>query len=406
MAACDSADWSRLFHAYSAAADTPEHLQALLAGGTQERDAAIEHLYGSVLHQGTVYPATAVAVRVVAGILGDDRLRTPGPSGTLLLAELLRWVGDAFDSARYIRPVSPDPVTPAEVDRFFEQMEEEDLDAWGSDVVGALHAQGEQALLDAAPAVVGTLLPFVTDEDALVRQLAIGALGNIAGLASVDAELPTVRNVLQERLQDVTDRDERCELVLALAEAGVDVSPWLSDADPAVRACAALGLPDSPAATAVLLDALKDPGAADEWFAERPTRFQAHVRFHLLENLLGRGLPFADLLPTAVRLVRMASHYTVDSDIAPLLKAAFPGAHADSQPGTQPPPTDLKGPQRDFLKALVANEGLWDPRNGNAHLAFMRVGLPHDRRAVADIANGRGHRHRWFPRRSRPSSRA
>lgn len=398
LAALEAADWSRLFHAYAAATDTPAHLRALLSGNEQEREDALEHLYGAVLHQGTVYPATAVAVRVVAGVLHDDALRQPLPDGTPLLVGLLRWLGDAFDSAQYVQPSQDQALADEVIEAFFAQLLADDLDAWRGEAVAVLHARGGQDLLDSATDVIAPVLPFLGDDDPLVRQLAADALGNIAKVAP-DADRATVRVQLQERLTRPAGRDERCQLVLALAAADADVTPWLADPDQAVRSCAALGLPSSEAATAVLLEALEDPAAADEWFDERPGRFQAHVRFHLLEDVLARGLPFAEVLPAALRLVKLASHYSISSDVEPLLLAAFPDI--DPRAREVPPArsaTELDDAQRRLLLALVANGELWDPRNGNAKGAFRRVGLPHDRKAIELLA-GQQPSSRWLRRR-------
>lgn len=67
--AADGVDWSRLFHAYAPATDTPAHLNALIGDDPEAQLAALDHLDGAVLHQGTVYTVTPVAVRVVAGSL-------------------------------------------------------------------------------------------------------------------------------------------------------------------------------------------------------------------------------------------------------------------------------------------------------------------------------------------------
>ncbi|WP_433606505.1 hypothetical protein ACQP2P_30230 [Dactylosporangium sp. CA-139114] len=64
-------------------------------------------------------------------------------------------------------------------------------------------------------------------------------------------------------------------------------------------------------------------------------------------------------------LAPVASVHTARSDWGPLLKA-------------------LPEPQRaEYLRALAANEDLWDPRNGSAGLVFRELGLPYDRGAYA-----------------------
>ncbi|MFG2969638.1 hypothetical protein ACGFZS_40835 [Streptomyces sp. NPDC048288] len=61
----DDRPWSSLSHAYGSAEDVPDLLRALAGADAEE---ALSELYGSVLHQGTVYAASAEAVPFLAGI--------------------------------------------------------------------------------------------------------------------------------------------------------------------------------------------------------------------------------------------------------------------------------------------------------------------------------------------------
>ena len=181
-----------------------------------------------------------------------------------------------------------------------------------------------------------------------------------------------------------TDRDERANAVLALARLGGDTTAWLDDGDPAIRACAALDLPHDPRATEELMEALLRPNEVDAWFVERPARFWGHVRFDLLASLLARGLPFERILPAALALVGPDVLVSGDKDWGPLLRAAFPDVVFE--PGVRPPaPTDLTNAQRAFLQALVDRDDVWRPRDGNARLNRMRVGLPDARHEVAAL---------------------
>ncbi|MET9388517.1 HEAT repeat domain-containing protein [Streptomyces sp. NPDC002928] len=64
----DARPWSSLSHAYGSAEDIPDLLRALAGADVDAADEALSELYGSVLHQGTVYAATAEAVPFLAGI--------------------------------------------------------------------------------------------------------------------------------------------------------------------------------------------------------------------------------------------------------------------------------------------------------------------------------------------------
>ncbi|MFF4429608.1 HEAT repeat domain-containing protein [Streptomyces sp. NPDC001513] len=64
----DARPWSALSHAYGSAEDVPDLLRALTGADADAADEALSELYGSVLHQGTVYAASAQAVPFLAGI--------------------------------------------------------------------------------------------------------------------------------------------------------------------------------------------------------------------------------------------------------------------------------------------------------------------------------------------------
>lgn len=65
FAEVDAQPWAELQHAYGSAADVPDCLRAL-AGDEDEASEALSELYGSILHQGSVYEATARAVPYLA----------------------------------------------------------------------------------------------------------------------------------------------------------------------------------------------------------------------------------------------------------------------------------------------------------------------------------------------------
>jgi hypothetical protein len=66
-------DWTELHHAYGTAEDVPAHLHAIEFGDEEAQTEAFDFLYGAVLHQGTIYPATT---RVVEHLI--DLLFKPG----------------------------------------------------------------------------------------------------------------------------------------------------------------------------------------------------------------------------------------------------------------------------------------------------------------------------------------
>ena len=68
----NSRDWSELQAAYGLATDVPEQLAALISEDAARRAAAVEGLYGTVWHQGTVYEATPLAVPYLSVVARED----------------------------------------------------------------------------------------------------------------------------------------------------------------------------------------------------------------------------------------------------------------------------------------------------------------------------------------------
>ncbi|MCP2303522.1 hypothetical protein [Actinokineospora globicatena] len=92
-------DWSVLEHAYGAAEDTPGLIGALRGEGWQ---AALDNLYASILHQGTVYNATVPAVPLLVDVALDAS--APGRLGAIGFLESYGesiWEG-ASESSHYL----------------------------------------------------------------------------------------------------------------------------------------------------------------------------------------------------------------------------------------------------------------------------------------------------------------
>jgi hypothetical protein len=383
-AAADGVDWLRQHHAYGVASDTPGHLRALVGGDRQAQFEAVDHLQVCVLHQGGICSATPIAVRVVAGLLGDPALRRDGPDGQIMLASLVEFIGTAAEALMSVTRSPESVVAPdaAKVAEFYRRLNADDRTAWTLPVAGALTRRARVEVLAAVPELVGAVGPFDDDTDLDVRLTAIWALARL-GLLAPDGAAAGLIDRFRTRLGLVTGREERASLLLALGLLGADTTSWLDDPDPAVRACAALSSRDDAKSTPILIDALLRPREIGAWF--RPDLlFFRRVHTALLRELLSREVPFRDLLPAALAMVPLGDAYTPDDDWGLLLLAAFPDVpfEAGIQP---PPPTTLDDAQRALLRALVANRRLWDPNNGNAHLARMRVGLPHTQRAVTRL---------------------
>ncbi len=91
-------DWRALSHAYGRAIDTPMHLRTLLADDERLRADGRQLLTESVLHGGSIYPATAPVLRFVRRMVVDARVRGRSDLLELLLAAQ-RSAGDDPDVA-------------------------------------------------------------------------------------------------------------------------------------------------------------------------------------------------------------------------------------------------------------------------------------------------------------------
>ena len=125
----DDVPWRDLRHAYGAAHDLPALLRAL-GSGSGEADEALEALFASICHQGTVYSATPHAVPFLA------RNAAAGDLGTLVLG-LLGCIAESEDE-------------------------------YGLEVPGSARA--------AVAGQIGVLAPLLSDPDDEVRATAVWAL--------------------------------------------------------------------------------------------------------------------------------------------------------------------------------------------------------------------------------------
>src|SRR5688500_14377020 len=164
MGVVEATDWSNLLHAYGRATDTPAHLQALLQGDQPAREAAVEHLWAAINHQGSVYPATAPVVRFVADHLRDkrvDALREP------LLAFLASVVGALIDVDRADLERAAKP----EISHLIEA--DEDSDAWmDEDATRSMYARGLLGVMRVTDNLVAPVLAMLDHERSTVRAVA------------------------------------------------------------------------------------------------------------------------------------------------------------------------------------------------------------------------------------------
>ncbi|MEV8517069.1 hypothetical protein [Dactylosporangium sp. NPDC051484] len=380
----DHARFGSLLHAYGRADDTPGHLAALAGGDPQARDAALGHLWSAVMHQGTPWTVTPPAAAAVAALLADPRPAAPLDAGlrsNLLsfLAAVAESAQPGFDAAELAAMAHPPG---RDVDAALAAGEADDEEIWADEeLANALYARALLGCREVVPTLLAAAVPLLGDPDATVRAAAAHAVTACATALGPGAD-PGPLGARLSTAASTAGPDERAALVLAMGELGLAPREYLDDPHPGVRACAALApaLADDPAATAELLAALDDPKATEHWFARRPPQLRGHIRFALVAAAVDRVERPERLLPAALAIAAHAGPHTARSDWGPLLHAIFaPG----SVPGTG---GALSAAQRHYLHALVANDNLWDPRNGSVGLVFRDAGLPHDREACRAMA--------------------
>ncbi|KOG45730.1 hypothetical protein ADK75_30210 [Streptomyces virginiae] len=367
----EGTDWAALEHAYGPAQDTPLRLVQLMDEDPEVQAGALGLLDMSVLHQESLYSATAPAALCIAAVLNDPRTLThhedystwddrPRP----LRAALLDWLGQVADSAAYSETTGEDDG----------------------------NAPGVTAAVRAVRGMIqDAVAPHLLAPDPTVRAAALNATTALLQAPELAGRIAETTQTLRRLLVQSTDRRERAATILTIGAWGQHTTDWLTDPDPAIRACAALspGCENNPQATQTILDALLDPVAIDSWFLEpTPTdpwagdplpHVDGRLRHALLAAAIDRTHDFEELLPVALASVPLCSNLTIDKDWGPLLAAAFPSGHDQR--------VELTPAQHRYLQALTDHDVCWR----YTHLIttwFDNVGLPAHRASIKALLAG------------------
>ncbi len=84
----DEVDWASMEHAYGSAEDVPMLLRGLLSELPDERERALDGMYGAVHHQGDVYDSTLACIPFLFDVIGQAGLPDRGS-----VVELLASIG-------------------------------------------------------------------------------------------------------------------------------------------------------------------------------------------------------------------------------------------------------------------------------------------------------------------------
>ncbi|MEU2622092.1 hypothetical protein ABZ642_28865 [Streptomyces sp. NPDC007157] len=183
----DQMDWSRFRHAYGSAEDIPALLRDLASPVEKTASEAEQELWSSIVHQGTVYSATAAAVPFLARLVAEG----------VRQSDLLGMLGVIAGS-----------------------VDEHDMPVPG-------------AARDAVAAQLGLLLSLLADSDRKVRRTMAWTVAQCRSAAGPDA-----RGALRARWAAESDPAVRADVLTACA---------LLDPDAAEELCSAVLAGDEPA---------------------------------------------------------------------------------------------------------------------------------------------------------------
>lgn len=199
-------DWSSVEHCCpNVAPATPVILRQLLDDDAGRQGAALRDLRQAVTHSNTFYSATTPAASFVAAILGDTRtlaeVTDQRPCGTadfseeprfLLRAGLLNWLGSTAWDAN-----------------------EESPDGYDADI---------EAFRALRPTLYDAIQPFITDENASVRDAALAAALPLLASPELAHHADRLRDGVRALATDSTLYRQRA--IDTLASWGEDITPF------------------------------------------------------------------------------------------------------------------------------------------------------------------------------------
>ncbi|MDC0674178.1 HEAT repeat domain-containing protein [Nannocystis radixulma] len=330
----DAIDWKSLRHAYGEASDVPKLIRALVSDHPGKREGALDALFSTIWHQGTVYSASPAAVPFLVELLDADA-QEDLPAILELLAHLATGTPDEDEDA---------PSNAATAAR--------EAVARGLPIYVRRLGHPEPAVRVAAAYLLGL---FAVDE----------ARAPLRAVVEDDSE-PAVRAVAAFALACVADPARADELRELLAD---------RSEHPAVRLYAGLGLARGGAPlTGSHLDALADLvedvdlfGQLDELHDNAARMSYGPLADGLLRLPADARLRLAPALGRALEAVR-------GRDALGLATALLGLVFADGALPADATAAGLSDVQRAALASLVRAPAAW--RYANIGVALRDIGLP------------------------------
>jgi hypothetical protein len=208
----DAVNWGQLQDAYGSAREIPATLHAVTSEDAQQRQEALDDLFGRIWHQGTVYSASAPAARVLRLLL-LDRHSPDRHSMAILLGCIARGTSEH---------AVHEPLLPGAVPDLQERIREESM--WVS------------AAVDAVREGLDDYIALLADPDPMVREGAAYALSSLPD--GHDVIVGVIAGALLRALAGEADPRVRLSLWLSLArlpEAPADVLEAATRELPALR---------------------------------------------------------------------------------------------------------------------------------------------------------------------------
>lgn len=182
LADLDRVDWSSVSDAYGPANDVPAFIRALASTESTHRDYAIQALFQTIWHQGTIYSASAKAVPFLFKLLEVD-----GPHDKSAVAILLAELADGQPSFHRCED------NPEEATRWREILAKSNRSLDDELAAGRIyHAEIREQVY----AKLDLLYPFLRDESPEVRQSIAVAIGTYPQV--VARVLPNLKEILDQ----------------------------------------------------------------------------------------------------------------------------------------------------------------------------------------------------------------
>jgi hypothetical protein len=361
-------NWKELGHAYGPAEDLPALIRDLAAEDAETREQARLRLWGTIIHQGTVYSATAYAVPFLLELLAAPATKEK-PDLLVLVCSLacgssyLDVHKDLFEDVPKLREEMQQP-------EWHDQLEEE------LDWVRAAHqavVQGWQIYLR-----------LLDDPEPQTRSCAAYAL------AVCRRHSTEIVPQLAAQLGKEVDDHVKASVLLSLgcvgdADCGPLLEQWLGTGyPPAVKACAALSMArifrdrTSSHAVAVLCDNLQNPRPVDELYLQLPWSRGESVIAAASQALIQLGsaaLAFVPRIAQGLQNLRPGDTASI-AVVNTLLAVSF-------QPQKAPRAADFTEIQRSVLTSVVEADRAWDW--GTVFFVLRQFGLPYDRKELAEF---------------------